>query len=231
MGPEVAEKRRQSLVEKGFVLNSRYQSTAARRWSQAIYDRDGRVCQNCLVKSDEHRVASHHIIPWEVDESLRFDPNNGLILCGRCHGKIHPGGQLPYEMRLWAYDPGGTTGFAEFVRIRFDMWRLRSWGELDLWRGITEQIRFGDQVVYENIVPRHPSFNPVGLQIIGAIRLFAEMSDVSRVYSQMNAQIHGVFKWGTYDELFKKIKSDHSKDAIAHGIVYLKKLGYTIEIP
>ena len=57
------------------------------------------------------------------------------------------------------------------------------------------------------------------------------MSDVSRVYSQMNAQIHGVFKWGTYDELFKKIKSDHSKDAIAHGIVYLKKLGYTIEIP
>ena len=47
----------------------------------------------------------------------------------------------------------------------------------------------------------------------------------------MNAQIHGVFKWGTYDELFKSIKSDHSKDAIAHGIVWLKNQGYAIEVP
>ena len=134
---------------------------------------------------------------------------------------------------LYAYDPGQTTGWASFVLARSEKAAaLSRWGEFDLWRGIDEQIgsELCQTVVYEKIVPRHPSFNPIGLEVIGAIRYLGELHSRVVVH-QMNAQIHGVFKWETYDTLFKTIKSDHSKDAIAHGIVYLRKQGYTIEMP
>lgn len=134
---------------------------------------------------------------------------------------------------LYAYDPGLTTGWASFILAKNEkLATLSLYGEHELWRGIDSQIALDvcETVVYEKVIPRHPSFNPIGLEVIGAIRYLCELHGRVAIY-QMNAQIHGVFKWGTYDKLFKTIKSEHSKDAIAHGIVYLKKLGYTIEVP
>ena len=134
---------------------------------------------------------------------------------------------------LYAYDPGQTTGWAKFVMHNVTRSaKLLDWGEFDLWHGIAGQLAEDatPTIVYEKIVPRHPSFNPIGLEVIGVIRFLSETHGCVAIH-QMNAQIHGVFKWGTYDELFKSIKSDHSKDAIAHGIVWLKNQGYAIEVP
>lgn len=132
--------------------------------------------------------------------------------------------------KLFAYDPGQTTGWAQFdVDTDVKTARIVAWGEHDLWRGIDQQIndQLTGSVVFEMIIPRHISFNPIGLRVIGVIQYLSECRKLPAVH-QMNSQIQGVFMWGDYDELFASIRSEHSKDALAHGIVYLRRAGYEI---
>lgn len=131
---------------------------------------------------------------------------------------------------LYVYDPGGTTGWAEFgVQKSGKVAALVSSGEYELWHGVEKQIRKRSDliVVYENIVPRHMDFNPIGLQVIGVIRFLCEQVGTVPT-SQPNGVIRGVERWGLYD--FDNIRSPHAKDAIMHGIVYLRKLGYTVQL-
>lgn len=131
---------------------------------------------------------------------------------------------------LYVYDPGQTTGWASFVVAKNErVAGLTRWGEHDLWRGIDEQISSDlcQTVVYEKIVPRHPSFNPIGLEVIGAIRYLSEKYSKPCIH-QMNAAIHGIQRWQKYDYLWADVKSQHSCDAIMHGIVYLLKRNYVV---
>ena len=39
-----------------------------------------------------HRWAyqdAHHVVGWNEAPDLRFDPDNGMVLCRRCHGRLH----------------------------------------------------------------------------------------------------------------------------------------------
>jgi hypothetical protein len=136
--------------------------------------------------------------------------------------------------RLYTYDPGGTTGWACFeVNEEEGKGILVKSGEHELWHGIEEQLyppNYLDnafRVVYENIVPRHMDFNPIGLQTVGVIRYLCEKHGIPHT-SQPNAVIHGVERWGIYD--LDYVKSPHAKDAIRHGIVYLRKLGIAVKV-
>ncbi len=102
------------------------------------------------------------------------------------------------------------------------------WGELELWHGVAEQIgsQFCQHVVYENIVPRSLDFNPVGLQVIGVIRYVCEVSHITPT-PQPNALLRGIERWGVYD--LSHVKSPHARDALMHGIVYLRKRKYSVE--
>lgn len=53
-------------------------------WKKLVNERDGYKCMEC--KSTE-KLHTHHIIPWKVDESKRFDVDNGITLCCSCHAK------------------------------------------------------------------------------------------------------------------------------------------------
>lgn len=57
-------------------------------WAKAVKQRDGYVCRKC---GNIKYVLAHHVIPWEEDESKRFDVDNGLTLCLSCHQKHHLG--------------------------------------------------------------------------------------------------------------------------------------------
>jgi hypothetical protein len=135
------------------------------------------------------------------------------------------------DSRLYAYDPGGTTGWARFEvlgKIAF----LTASGEFPLWRDIPAQLAIDYQhydvvVVYENIIPRYIDFNPVGLQTIGVIRYLCESLGIPHAH-QPNSVIHGVEKWGLYS--LDHVRSPHARDAISHGIVYLRKLGITVNV-
>jgi hypothetical protein len=135
------------------------------------------------------------------------------------------------DSRLYAYDPGGTTGWARFEVFGKSAFLTAS-GECPLWRDIPGQLVLDYQhyevtVVYENIIPRHMDFNPIGLQTIGVIRYLCESWGIPYAH-QSNSAIHGVEKWGLYS--LDHVKSPHAKDAIYHGIVYLRRLNITVKV-
>lgn len=56
-------------------------------WRDAVYKRDNYTCQKCF-KSGCY-LNAHHIIFWSESKDLRFDINNGITLCVKCHNTTH----------------------------------------------------------------------------------------------------------------------------------------------
>lgn len=62
-------------------------SAAGYQWRKAVLLRDGLTCQKCGAK--EVRLHTHHIESTHDCPEKRFDIDNGITLCGKCHGEIH----------------------------------------------------------------------------------------------------------------------------------------------
>lgn len=60
-----------------------------KEWRQKVLERDEFTCQmpacNCNKRA---RLQVHHIIPWSMDRTLRYDLDNGIVLCKRSHDAI-----------------------------------------------------------------------------------------------------------------------------------------------
>ncbi len=61
-------------------------STKVREWAKSIYKRDFFTCQFC-GKHCATDIQAHHIDAWAENKGKRFDVNNGLTLCFKCHLK------------------------------------------------------------------------------------------------------------------------------------------------
>jgi len=72
-----------------------------KEWQKAVFKRDRWTCQICGYKG--HDLVAHHILPFSEYPELRFDPDNGITLCRRCHKKLH-------------YDIGEETRFEKNQR-------------------------------------------------------------------------------------------------------------------
>lgn len=56
-------------------------------WRNSVFIRDEFVCQDCgQIGGNLH---AHHIKSFAKFKELRYDINNGLTLCFKCHKKIH----------------------------------------------------------------------------------------------------------------------------------------------
>jgi hypothetical protein len=53
-------------------------------WKQQVLEQDNRQCQKCGIKEDLH---CHHIIPVKIEPMFALDPDNGIVLCKKCHYK------------------------------------------------------------------------------------------------------------------------------------------------
>lgn len=63
-----------------------------RIWRKGVFDRDKYTCQCCGDKSHKgHAVtlAAHHIKNWNDNKDYRYDIDNGITLCERCHLNFH----------------------------------------------------------------------------------------------------------------------------------------------
>lgn len=60
--------------------------TKLKEWRKSVFKRDNYTCQHCNEKTYLH---AHHIIEWAIDESKRFDVDNGITLCVECHSNVH----------------------------------------------------------------------------------------------------------------------------------------------
>ena len=69
-------------------------------WRNAVLERDGYVCQNCRRRCRKHErgLAAHHVKPYALHPSLRYDVSNGLTLCRSCHLQLH--GRAPKPQAL-----------------------------------------------------------------------------------------------------------------------------------
>jgi len=57
------------------------------QWRLLVYKRDDHTCQDCGHRFID--IVAHHIKSFADFEALRFDVNNGKVLCKSCHSKLH----------------------------------------------------------------------------------------------------------------------------------------------
>lgn len=72
-----------------------YKDPVYKEWRKRVKQRDRYKCQmpSC---SETTRLQVHHIKKWSSASNLRYDIDNGITLCKRCHKDITKHEQL-YE--------------------------------------------------------------------------------------------------------------------------------------
>ena len=80
-------------------------SYAAKQWRNAVRERDNYTCQKCGATE---RIHAHHIKAWKDYPRLRYDVNNGISLCVKCHQKEHG-----FPFPSWLYNKGKRPTSAE----------------------------------------------------------------------------------------------------------------------
>ena len=61
-------------------------SSKYKAWRDAIFIRDDYRCQKCNKKGYLH---AHHILSFAEYDYLRYDIDNGITFCSKCHGIFH----------------------------------------------------------------------------------------------------------------------------------------------
>lgn len=57
-------------------------------WRRQVLKRDRYTCQCC---GETHYLNSHHLYDFAEHEDLRYDVNNGIVLCEECHAARYDG--------------------------------------------------------------------------------------------------------------------------------------------
>lgn len=61
-------------------------------WRQAVIARDDSTCQKCGLREGKRQMDpfhAHHIKPWIAYPELRYEVDNGQLLCVPCHRQVH----------------------------------------------------------------------------------------------------------------------------------------------
>lgn len=61
---------------------------AYREWRKSVFERDKYTCQVC-GDAKGGNLRAHHIRRYSVFPELRYDIDNGITLCDKCHEKVH----------------------------------------------------------------------------------------------------------------------------------------------
>ena len=57
-------------------------------WRKSVYEKYNFTCQLCHDSTGGNLVA-HHLSSWNTDKENRFNVDNGICLCDKCHKEFH----------------------------------------------------------------------------------------------------------------------------------------------
>lgn len=63
-----------------------------REWRKSVFNRDLYTCQVCGARNGNGkyiRLEAHHIFNWNNYPEMRYDIDNGITLCQKCHNEFH----------------------------------------------------------------------------------------------------------------------------------------------
>jgi hypothetical protein len=66
-------------------------------WRNKVFERDNWTCQKCRARSKANgyiRIEAHHIKPFAKFPELRFEIDNGITLCKKCHDQEPKGNDV-----------------------------------------------------------------------------------------------------------------------------------------
>lgn len=71
-----------------------------RLWRARVIRRD----KSCVICGSKYRRAAHHINSWSYFPEERFDVDNGVCLCGKCHSQFHNNYKRSYRQKATKAD-------------------------------------------------------------------------------------------------------------------------------
>ena len=57
------------------------------QWRVIVLERDKYTCQHCEATGG--RLVVHHVETFKMNPEKRLDPDNGIVLCNKCHEELH----------------------------------------------------------------------------------------------------------------------------------------------
>lgn len=76
------------ILQDLFIDENRNRNTKQyKEWREFVFNRDNYICQKCKEKGS--KLNAHHIKEWHKYQEDRFEINNGITLCIKCHKLIH----------------------------------------------------------------------------------------------------------------------------------------------
>lgn len=80
------QKRWEGIPRKGNTRPYLNGEVKYRKWRTSVFERDNWICQICGSKGF---VQGHHIKSWANFPKLRYEINNGISLCKKCHNEAN----------------------------------------------------------------------------------------------------------------------------------------------
>ena len=77
------------------------------QWRNAVFERDDYICQCCNQKGGA--LVAHHLYSYDIYEDKRYDIDNGIVLCEKCHKQFHSD---------YGYGHNTTEQFESFIESR-----------------------------------------------------------------------------------------------------------------
>jgi 5-methylcytosine-specific restriction endonuclease McrA len=90
-------------------------STEYHKWRNSVINRD----KKCVICGATEHLTAHHMNHDSYFKDQRFDVNNGVTLCSKCHMNFHNNFKRSYRQKCTKYDFDNFKVLAEYFKDIF----------------------------------------------------------------------------------------------------------------